>query len=698
MPQHIFWLNPTSVEGSKTSINELRSSATGSQFRLECVCTPPAVARARSWWADISDKERLSHSLPCETAPRRSSSNSAADASSTYGIRHTATTEQQSSHNIAPCDKHSMNDTCYFIFVWIIPHKQSTKHRYRDAVFLLHPTSVEGSKTFINELRSSATGSQALPDRVCTPPAVARARSSSFRISYKARLSHSLPCETAPRRSSSNLAADASSTYGIRHTATTKPPSSYNIAPCDKHSNSVTKTNHVTTHFWLNPTSVEGSKTSINELRSSATGSQFRLECVCTPPAVARARSWWADISDKERLSHSLPCETAPRRSSSNSAADASSTYGIRHTATTEQQSSHNIAPCDKHSMNDTCYFIFVWIIPHKQSTKHRYRDAVFLLHPTSVEGSKTFINELRSSATGSQALPDRVCTPPAVARARSSSFRISYKARLSHSLPCETAPRRSSSNLAADASSTYSIRHTATTKPPSSYNIAPCDKHATFVTILFCPTGPALEVPRHPAIERAALQPQATCCPVHGQHSEHVPFCEAPLQNFLPGHPGAIHDPWSQHCYAAPATEVPRHRTTRMTRSHAPFAQTFPSANETATTKSPQTSRVRDFNQTFCIQKFRDMHICSLAFKTMPWHAWFQNKIERYNIERYNDSRSIFFPLLMHFNENITYIFFGAIHHIDPLHRKQTLTLSQCNSRDLTDSPYRNLEKCKKC
>ena len=36
-----------------------------------------------------------------------------------------------------------------------------------------------------------------------------------------------------------------------------------------------------------------------------------------------------------------------------------------------------------------------------------------------------------------------------------------------------------------------------------------------------------------------------------------------------------------------------------------------------------------------------------------------------------------IFCPLLMHFNENITYIFFCAIHHIDPLHRKQTLTLS---------------------
>ena len=25
---------------------------------------------------------------------------------------------------------------------------------------------------------------------------------------------------------------------------------------------------------------------------------------------------------------------------------------------------------------------------------------------------------------------------------------------------------------------------------------------------------------------------------PVHGQHSEHVPFCEAPLQKCLPGHP----------------------------------------------------------------------------------------------------------------------------------------------------------------
>ena len=243
-------------------------------------------------------------------------------------------------------------------------------------------------------------------------------------------------------------------------------------------------------------------------------------------------------------------------------------------------------------------------------------------------------------------------------------------------------------------------------TKQQSSYrNLAPCANMQLSSQIPILPHRTCMRGAKTSS-NRARSSPtgkEATCCPVHGQHSEHVPFCEAPSQKFVPGHPGAIHDPWSQHCYAAPATEFPRHRTTRMTRSHAPFArhsfaQTFPSANETATTKRPQTSRVRDFNQTFCIQKFRDMHICSLAFKTMPWHAWFQNKIERYKIERYNDSRSIFLSTAHAFQWKHHIYFFCAIHHIDPLHRKQTLTLSQCNSRDLTDSPYRNLEKCKKC
>ena len=173
---------------------------------------------------------------------------------------------------------------------------------------------MEVAKTFFNELRSSATGSQALPDRVSTPAAVARTRSSSLPIPYKARLSHSSPSETAPRWSSSNLAADASSTYSMEHTATTKQPSPYKFFPLlmhinenithrsttsqtnigmitmqfsrshgqplqrpkemqqmlkifvcrslvchkhdamsHKHANSVTKTTHVTTHFLVEP-------------------------------------------------------------------------------------------------------------------------------------------------------------------------------------------------------------------------------------------------------------------------------------------------------------------------------------------------------------------------------------------------------------------------------------------------------------
>ena len=105
--------------------------------------------------------------------------------------------------------------------------------------FLLHPTSVEVAKTFINDLRSSATGNQFRLECVSTPPAVARTRSSSAGILYKARWSHSSPSETAPRWSSSNLAADASSTYSMEHTATTKQPSSYIFFPLLMHINEI---------------------------------------------------------------------------------------------------------------------------------------------------------------------------------------------------------------------------------------------------------------------------------------------------------------------------------------------------------------------------------------------------------------------------------------------------------------------------
>ena len=162
-------------------------------------------------------------------------------------------------------------------------------------------------------------------------------------------------------------------------------------------------------------------------------------------------------------------------------------------------------------------------------------------------------------------------------------------------------------------------MQHTTTTKQHSSDNIEPCNKHSTFIISFFCHTRPALGVPRLPTIERAALQPRATSCPVHGQHSEHLPFCEAPVRKFLPGPPGAIHGPWSHYCYAAPATEFPRHWTTR---SPAPFARTIPSANETVTTMLSQVSRVRHLNQTFCMQIMltsKHVHRQSLSFPCCP-------------------------------------------------------------------------------
>ena len=148
----------------------------------------------------------------------------------------------------------------------------------------------------------------------------------------------------------------------------------------------------------------------------------------------------------------------------------------------------------------------------------------------------------------------------------------------------------------------------------PTSDNIEPCNKHATFIITLFRRTRPALRVPRLPAIEHAAHQPRATSCPVHGQHSAHLPFCEAPLQKFLPGPLGANHGPWSQHCYAAPANGFPRHWKTRWP---APFARTIPSANETVTTM-----RVRHLDQTFCMQIMftsKHVHRQSLSFPCCP-------------------------------------------------------------------------------
>ena len=71
--------------------------------------------------------------------------------------------------------------------------------------------------------------------------------------------------------------------------------------------------------------------------------------------------------------------------------------------------------------------------------------------------------------------------------------------------------------------------------------------------------------------------------------------------------------------------------------------------------------------------------------------------KLQRKSSAPYNDLNAtrFFCLLLMHFNGIIIYIYIAcAIYHIDPLHCKRTLAWSLCNSRDLTDSSYRNLKR----
>ena len=101
-----------------------------------------------------------------------------------------------------------------------------------------------------------------------------------------------------------------------------------------------------------------------------------------------------------------------------------------------------------------------------------------------------------------------------------------------------------------------------------------------------------------------------------------------------------------------------------------------------------------------------------NILHSEIPRHAylfaWFQNNAMTCLISKQNWTVQYwtvqwfpyyFFVHCSCISMKTSHIFFcRAIHHIDPLHRKQTLTLSQCNSRALTDSPYRNLEKCKKC
>ena len=137
----------------------------------------------------------------------------------------------------------------------------------------------------------------------------------AFQLPQAASSSHKL----LPRRSSSNLAADASSTYSIRHTATTKQPSSYKFVPLLMHINE-NKTHRSTT-----------SQTNIGMITMQ----------------VSR--------------SHGQP----PQRPQ-------------------EMQHMLKIFVCrslvfHKHdAMSDICHFIFFWKFSHKWDKTARYHDAVY--------------------------------------------------------------------------------------------------------------------------------------------------------------------------------------------------------------------------------------------------------------------------------------------------------------------------------
>ena len=168
---------------------------------------------------------------------------------------------------------------------------------------------------------------------------------------------------------------------------------------------------------------------------------------------VARSRSSSLDISDRARRSHSTPCEKASTWSSSNFAANAtfrSFTYSIQHSATTKKKTSYKTAPCDEHTTSSKNINLI---------KTHFRRTQPPLLAPRL---SPTRGAALLEGASSCRIVPAH---HPQQRGLESHLLTISDKAPWSHSTPCETAPSRSSSTLAAQRSSTYSIQHSATNK-----------------------------------------------------------------------------------------------------------------------------------------------------------------------------------------------------------------------------------------
>ena len=200
--------------GNKTFINALRSSATVSHLWLGRVSTPPA-ARARSSSLDICDKARRSHSTPCETASTWSSSNLAADPtsrSSTYSIQHSATTKKNThpitSHHVTNIQLRSK------IQVWLKPIFDAPNLRWGRQDFHQRAAQLCYSEPLV-------VGSSCLH----TTHSSQGAKLISWYFRHIARRSHSTPCETAPTRSSSTLAANSTS-YGPTACNTPQPQNS----------------------------------------------------------------------------------------------------------------------------------------------------------------------------------------------------------------------------------------------------------------------------------------------------------------------------------------------------------------------------------------------------------------------------------------------------------------------------------------
>ena len=149
------------------------------------------------------------------------------------------------------------------------------------------------------------------------------------------------------------------------------------------------------------------------------------------------------------------------------------------------------------------------------------------MTHPTSLAGTKTFSNPWRSSSTVSHFPPARVSTPPATARARSSPLNICRS---------ETAPSRSSSNLAAATSYRPTACNTPQPQKKTSYKTAPCDEHTTsnkninLIKTHFRRTQPPLLAPRLSLTPHAAVLLSPMCHPLVSAHQPQQPESEAHL------------------------------------------------------------------------------------------------------------------------------------------------------------------------